>query len=156
MESLLNGPTTTMWEESWNGELAVKDLRSLTTLAFQAAHRVSEGALEVERSPGLQRVRFYGAQIADSGVSALAHVACASAAMPPWDLASRVEARNALRGARDCLDKLRNLLKSCEKQGHLEPAETAPILEAIEETMALVRALLLELTRGQQRITSVA
>ena len=126
----------------------MKDLRSLATLAFQAAHRVSEGALEVERSPELRRVRFYGAQIADAGVSALAHVACAVAAMPPWDLQSRVEARNGLRGARECLDKLRQLLKSCEQQGYLDEAQLTPLYDAIEEAMALVRAASLEVSGG--------
>lgn len=148
METPREVPTTTMWGVSRFGGAAVKDLRSLSTLAFHAAHRVSEGALELERSPGLRRVRFYGAQVADAGVSALAHVACASAVMPPWDLQSRVEARNALRGARDCLDKLRGLLKSCEKQGYLESAALEPLYEAIEETMALVRALFLEVNGG--------
>lgn len=124
----------------------MKDFHSLSTLAFHATHRVSEGALELERKPELGRVRFYGAQIADAGVSALAHVACATASMPPWDLGSRIEARNGLHGARDCLDKLRGLLKACESNGYLgDDASVAALQDAVEEAMALVRALALEL-----------
>lgn len=136
------------WEKPCSGGIAVKDLRTLSTLAFHAAHRVSEGALELERNPELRRVRFYGAQIADAGVSTLAHVACATASMPPWDLSSRIEARNGLKGARECLDKLRGLLKGCESKEYLDSGSLAPLYDAIEEAMALVRALALELHAG--------
>jgi hypothetical protein len=69
--------------------------------------------------------------------------------MPPWDLQSRLEARNGLTGARQCLDKLRTLLRSCESHGYLQPAELESIYEAIDETMALVRALASELHGGR-------
>lgn len=122
-----------------------RDLRSLATLTFQAAHRVSEGSLDLERTPELRRVQFYGAQIADAGISTLAHVACATAAMPPWDLQSRIEARNGLNGARKCLDDLRGLVKSCESQGYVSDERVAQLRADIEEAMALVLALSLEM-----------
>lgn len=130
-----------------------RDLRSLATLTFQAVHRVSEGSLDLERTPGLRRVQFYGAQIADAGVSTLAHVACATASMPPWDLQSRIEARNGLNGARKSLDDLRGLVKSCEAQGYVSADRVAQLRADIEEAMALVRALSLEL-RSERTIAA--
>ena len=77
----------------------MKDIRGLAHLAFSLTHEVSEGALDLESSAPMRRHRFLGHQVADAGVSALAHVACASAVCPPGGYMERLGASSALRNA---------------------------------------------------------
>lgn len=122
-----------------------RDLRGLTLLAHSLAHEISEYTLDLERQLGRQR--YYGSQIADAGITVLAHVACAASLIPPYDLQSRFELRASLRGAIQTLDHLRDLLRHTARTGDIAPDLHDRIGARIEELMAVVRALSLECDR---------
>lgn len=58
----------------------MRDVRSLLLLAFGLAHEVSETCLDIEHEIGQHR--YYGGQVADTGVTVLAHIDCADASYP--------------------------------------------------------------------------
>lgn len=129
----------------------MRDIRGLAHLAFSLAHEVSEGALDLESSPPMRRHRFLGQQVADAGVSALAHVACASAACPPGGYTERIEATSALRHAVKCMDELRTLLKKAERNSYADAATVETLAAKLEEALAVTRALAAELHGGLGR-----
>ncbi len=129
----------------------MRDIRGLAHLAFSLTHEVSEAALDLESSPPMRRHRFLGQQVADAGVSALAHVACASAACPPGGYLERLEATSALRNAVTCLDELRTLLKKAERSGYVDEGNVETLAAKLEEALAVTRALAAELHGGSRQ-----
>lgn len=121
---------------------------SITALALQGAHRVAEGAIEVQRHPSLQQARHTGAQIADVGISALAHLACVEVWLGEKGPAARETAVASLGSAAECLEKLRAMLVVCESKGLLGRMELAPMYHEIVETVALVREAAAKLAEG--------
>jgi hypothetical protein len=122
-----------------------RDLRGLILLAHSIAHEISEDALELERRLGRQR--YYASQVADAGITVLAHVACAGSLIPPYDLQSRIELRASLHGAIQSLDELRSLLKHSPRLAEIAPDVHERMANRVEELIAVIRALSLECDR---------
>ena len=129
----------------------MRDVRSLLLLAFGLAHDVSETCLDIEHEIGQHR--YYGAQVADTGVTVLAHIACADASYPPYDAQTRLDLARSLSGARARLDELRGLLKTLSDRHILPASRLAPIRDQVEQLMALVRAIEAEV-RNSARLAS--
>jgi hypothetical protein len=126
--------------------VAIRDLRSLFVLAHSLAHDISEDALELEKR--LAHLRFYAAQVGDAGISTLAHVASASALVPPVDLHARVELRTALYGALEALDRLSLLVRRLHERDQVDPAVIDRLRRHSEELTAVIRALIAECNRS--------
>ena len=86
----------------------------------------------------MRQARHSGGQIADAGISALAHLACASTALGA-NGSSVLSARRDFAEAQRHLEQLRMLLKTCETQGLIGRVELGPLYYAIDETVGLVR-----------------
>ena len=125
----------------------MKDVAGLLHLAFRLAHEVSDASLDMEQAPGLRSHRFFADQIAAGGVSALTHVAAASAAYSEdSSFRGRQQATASLRGAREELRKLRRALKSVEGQ-HYVPVENVTALDSqADELTVVLTALVVELS----------
>lgn len=126
----------------------MRDLRSLLLLAFSLAHQISEECLDLEHR--LAHRRFYAEQLADAGVSILAHIACADASYPPFDAQSHVELARSLAGARERLDECRTILKRLVEHGNLPETTVEELRQRIEELMAVVRGLELEVRAARR------
>lgn len=133
MEPLRETPLGNLRQYSDNH--GVKNARSLAASALQAAHRVADGALEVQHLPTLSRVPQAGAEIADAGISALAHLACAATAAAGPGMAKGREFTEAAKH----LEHLRTLLIACESRGLIDRMDLAPLSYAIDEAIALTR-----------------
>ena len=121
-----------------------RHIRALLTLAFGLAHDIAELCLNLEASPELQAHRFYGAQIADSAVSALAHVACANASYTP-QLHDRIDASHSVGGAKDTLRTLDRLISLLLGHRYSGPEHTRAITDKQVQAMAILTALEVEL-----------
>lgn len=130
---------------------AVRDLAGWMSLAFRMTHEISEAALDLEQSPALAPHCFYGTQVSDAGVSALAHFAAAYATYS-IDYVSRMEAARSLAGARVCLSSLKRLLARVERFGYIEPERAATLHQKIDEACAVLMALGVELRGGSHRM----
>lgn len=116
----------------------VKNVRYLAASALQAAHRVADGTMEVQQLAATRQAQHSGTQIADAGISALAHLACASTALAS-NGSSVLEARHGFSEAAKHLDNLRAMLTVCETRGLIGRMELVPLYHAIDETVGLVR-----------------
>ena len=121
----------------------MKDVAGLMHLAFKLTHEVSEAGLDLDQARGLRDRPFYTRQIADSGVSALAQVAAASAIFPTTNYRSRMEAATALRGAREDLRQLKDALKRAATGGHLGEDGTE-LMKKVDELTVVLMALAIE------------
>jgi hypothetical protein len=126
--------------------MATGDLRSLLLLAHSLAHDLSEDALEVERRLGPRR--HDGLEIAEAGISTLAHLACAASALPAHDLPTRRRLRDALLRARDSLESFRSMVRPLDGDPLVSPNLTRRIIRSADELIALLRALLAEADRA--------
>jgi hypothetical protein len=125
----------------------MNDPAYLFQLAFKLAHEVSDASLDLDRDPGLRGHRSFADQLADSGVSALAYVAAASAdfaADPSFRGRHRVV--TSLRGARHELSQLRHSLKSLLGRRFLNEASNEALLARVDEATLVITALAIELT----------
>ena len=123
-------------------DVDVRSIAGLMHLAFRLAHEVSEAALDLEKG-GLRGPRFYASIVADTGVSALAHVAAASATYSD-DYRGRLEAAASLRSARECLVKLKDVVSRAAAQHYLDESIAKPLTARVEETIAVLMALGIE------------
>lgn len=128
---------------------SVGSVRTALAGALQGAHRVAEGALEVQLHPAFQRARHTGAEIADVGISALAHIACVEVWLDEKGPAARDASLASLGSAAECLEKLRAMLTVCESKGLLGRMDLAPIHHEIVETVTLVREAASRLGEGR-------
>ncbi|MEO8540237.1 MAG: hypothetical protein ABI577_10895 [bacterium] len=120
------------------------EVTALMGVAFNLAHDISELSLNIEQYPELHGHSSYGTQIADAGVSALAHIACASATFAP-DIHSRIEAGHSVSGARDSLHTLEHLVHTLIGNHYLAPERAQRLFDKIEQTRAILTALDAEL-----------
>lgn len=122
---------------------------ALIEIAFGLAHEISELCLDLECRPEMALHRFYGSQVADAGVCALAHIACASESWPPTIGAYNATAES-VSGAQAnlrALDRLLSLLRVHRRV----PAEVTGALSCkVEEAAAVLTALEVELCGGRR------
>lgn len=121
----------------------MKDVAGLMHLAFKLTHEVSEAGLDLGQAPSLRKGRSYSRQITDSGVSALAQVAAASAIFPSSDYGARMEAARALRGAREDLRRFKDSVKRAVAAGQIAP-DCAELLTKVDELTVILMALAIE------------
>lgn len=122
----------------------MKDVVGLMQVAFSVAHEVSDACLAIEREPGMRGHRAQATLIADSGVSALAHVAAASASLTDPSLAARLHVTDSLRGAREELRTLRQRLNSARHLRYLREDLAEDVMKKADDLSVILMALAVE------------
>lgn len=129
-------------------------VETLLNVAFGLAHELSELCLNLESSPAMRPHRFYGAQVADAGVSTLAHVACASATYT-HAYRDRIEAARSIKGARETARSLDRLITLLHGHQHLGRHQTQPLVDKLSQVTAILVALDAALRAGTVPATRV-
>ncbi|MBK7327804.1 MAG: hypothetical protein IPI85_01530 [Dehalococcoidia bacterium] len=127
----------------------MRDIHGLMQLAFGLAHDVSEASLDLERTPGLRGRGVHARLIADSGVSALAHVASASADLSEGGFNGRLRATSSLRGAREELKQLRDRVHTVATANYISETAASELTSRIDELATLIMALSVEVRGGR-------
>jgi hypothetical protein len=127
----------------------VRDVLALVNLASKLVSEVSELVLDVEQSPAMRAHGYFGAQLADAGVGALAHVAAAQASYT-LDYMSRLQALSSLSGGRGALSEVKRLTKAAHAGGLVSDAICESITATADQAIAVLLALTVEL-RGVNR-----
>jgi hypothetical protein len=125
-------------------EVVMRDVAGLMHLAFKLVHEVSDACLAMEREPEMRAHRVHATLIADSGVSALAHVAAASAGLTDPSLAARLHVTDSLRGAREELRVLKQRLHVVQGLHYVPDHAAAEIAAKVDELSIVLMALTVE------------
>ena len=112
----------------------MKDLASYMLLGFKHVHELSEAALDMESRPEIRRHPAHAAVLADEAVTALAHMAAASAA---WRYDAQA-ATQSVAEARHSLARLKRGLTRITDLKFITCEESQPLVERIEEALALL------------------
>lgn len=119
----------------------MRDIAGLLLIAFRQAHELSEAVLD---QTALQQQRRLSDQLSDAAVSALAHVAAASANYG-GDYFERLEAASSVGGARGSLVELKQLLTSAHGRGALSDAAHGELVTRCSDLTALLMAIAVEM-----------
>lgn len=122
----------------------MRDVSGLMNVAFKLVHEVSDACLAMEREPGLRAHRTHATLIADGGVSALAHIAAASAGVTDPSLSARLHVTTSLRGAREELRVLKQRLNSARGLRYISDETAGSVVGKIDELSVVVMALTVE------------
>ena len=122
----------------------MKDVKGLMQLAFQLAHEVADACLAMEHEPGMRQHRPQAVVMADGGVSALAHVAAASADLTDPSFSARLNVTRSLRGAREELRILRQRINSARGLHRLPDEEAEGLSKKIDDLCVVLMALAVE------------
>ena len=115
----------------------MKDVASYLLLGFRQAHQLSEAILDLEQRPELRRHPAHSAALADDAVTALAHMAGASA---DWE-ANPNSALHAVADARDALARVKRHLSRITTLRFLPEREVAPLVAQADEALAILLAV---------------
>jgi hypothetical protein len=127
----------------------MKDVVGLMNVAFNVAHEIADACLAMEREPGMRGHRVHATLIADSGVSALAHVAAASASLTDPSLSARLHVTDSLRGAREELRVLKQRLNSARHLHYLREDVSDEVTKKADDLSVILMALTVEV-RGSR------
>jgi hypothetical protein len=89
--------------------------------------------------------RLFAEQLADAGITALAHLACASAAIPPSGSRAAAEAVQSVAGALKSLQQLDELLWRAQSFPGAAEQHVKPVRAMCGETIPLLQVLGVEL-----------
>lgn len=112
----------------------MKDIASCMLLGFKQVHKLSEAALSIEARPEVRRHTAHAVVLADEAVTALAHMAAASA---DWEHDARAATRS-LAEARESLARLKRCLTRMADLRFAPREDTGPLIERIDEALALL------------------
>lgn len=123
----------------------MRDIAGLLTIAFSQAYELSESVMKLDFGSR----KNLSDQLADAAVSALAHVAAATASHH-GDYLARIAAASSVSGGRGSLSELDRLLNLAHTRGVLSAAERDQLVSRCSDLLALLMAVAVEMSVGDR------